>query len=146
MPSAPFAEFWGVSCTSRRFCVAVGFTTLANGDTTPLAEKWNGTKWSIAASPKKRNGTLAEVSCASAGSCSAVGTYMDNNGNNHLYAEDWNGKRWSRVSTPSPSKSEPNQLMGADCSSAQACTAVGLIAPFGTSNSKNLIESGGSGR
>jgi hypothetical protein len=37
-PSAPFAEFWGVSCTSRRFCVAVGFTTLANGAPPPGRE------------------------------------------------------------------------------------------------------------
>ena len=69
-----------VACTSRTACVAVG----AAGDPmtfedTALAERWNGSAWSVEpvpVPPPARSGDgseLIDVSCASARACFAVG-------------------------------------------------------------------------
>jgi hypothetical protein len=136
-----------VSCTSAGSCSAVGTYTDNNGNNHLYAENWNGKNWPAAPTSGPKDAEFNDAVCLSAANCTGAGFYWPGgDGTIQSLIWSWNGKSWSRVSTPSPSKSEPNQLMGADCSSAQACTAVGLIAPSGTNNSKNLIESGSSGR
>jgi hypothetical protein len=46
----------GVSCTSRASCTAVGYSDTAPPITTSLAERWNGTKWVIQATPNPPGG------------------------------------------------------------------------------------------
>jgi len=81
-----------VSCTSATACTAAGFYSNATTPVT-LAERWNGTKWSIQTTPNPvggSNSTLDGVSCASASTCTAVGGY--NNGTTGAtLAERWNG-------------------------------------------------------
>lgn len=36
-----------VSCTSKQTCIAVGYYTTSTGFTHPLAERWNGRRWTI---------------------------------------------------------------------------------------------------
>ena len=68
-----------VSCRSSTNCFAVGSST--SGQTTPtttLVEQWNGTAFSIVASPNPAGSTrnfLKGVSCATTASCHAVGGY-----------------------------------------------------------------------
>ncbi len=92
---APFAERWNgtewkiqtlaapggggtaavsdVSCVSATVCTAVGNYTPSISSNT-LAERWNGTEWSIQSTPNGEFGGLLEsVSCASTVLCAAVG-------------------------------------------------------------------------
>lgn len=71
----------GVACVSARDCFAVGkyFTRARFLDE---ALHWNGTRWSISATPHPggRSGSeLAGVACSSASSCFAVGDYSKGN-------------------------------------------------------------------
>lgn len=59
-----------VACTSGRSCTAAGYSD-TNGGRHTLAEAWNGTKWSVQATPDR--GPLASISCRSGGECFAVG-------------------------------------------------------------------------
>jgi hypothetical protein len=72
-------QFTGVSCPSTTDCVAVGLKEPAagsNGTLTPLAEHWNGTRWSIQATAPLRPLDWAQsftsVSCPSATTCIAA--------------------------------------------------------------------------
>jgi hypothetical protein len=72
------ASLAGVSCTSARSCTAVG-TYYPSSSTTEraVAEQWNGSRWTIQATPDPANyTTLTAVSCIRAW-CVAVGqTYV----------------------------------------------------------------------
>src|SRR4029077_9080966 len=105
----------GISCASPDDCVAVGNY---NSSTVPaiLAERWNGTSWSIQAIPDPGGSsyaTLSEVSCPAADDCEAVGA--DSLG---PFAEVWNGTTWSAQSTPAPAGIRAPQLEAVSCASA----------------------------
>jgi hypothetical protein len=81
-----------VSCASATACTAVG--DYNNGTTgVTLAERWNGSTWSIQPTPNPAGAPVSllnGVSCASATACTAVGGY--NNGTAGVtLAERWNG-------------------------------------------------------
>ena len=62
----------GVSCTSSSACTAVGFDQqLIN--TKPLAEAWDGTRWTIKVVRQPPYGSLQAVTCLAAADCTAVG-------------------------------------------------------------------------
>ncbi len=69
----------------------------------PFAESWNGSKWSVVATPALTNSgaSLNGVSCTGASSCMAVGDFTGT-GNEMTLAEAWNGTAWSVVKTPRP--------------------------------------------
>jgi hypothetical protein len=104
----------GISCTSASACTAVGSS--ANGtNTVPLAEAWNGSAWTIQATPSPSGPTynpLQGVSCTAAAACTAVGAG---------FAERWNGTVWS-VQAIARTK---DNLGGVSCVSATDCTAAG---------------------
>jgi len=92
-----------------------------------LAERWNGTKWSIQTTPNPAGGSeihLIRVSCTSATACTAAGFYS-NATTTVTLAERWNGTRWSIQTTPNPAGGSNSMLNGVSCASATACTAVG---------------------
>jgi hypothetical protein len=110
-----------VSCSSPTNCTAVGSYSNA-GNQAMLVEQWNGTSWSIQATPTVAGGSTSElegVSCTSAAMCIAVGS--EANGTAEL-ALLWNGVTWSIMSTPT---SGTARLFGVSCTSAMACTTVG---------------------
>jgi hypothetical protein len=126
------ADLLGVACTSATNCLAVGRYFMP-GKTLPMAEKWNGTKWSLLTVPAPSgttNASLDAVACASATDCQAVGSSMDS-----TLAESWNGSKWSIVSSPSPNPGKANALTGLACPSAKDCWAVGLTFPGNYSGS-----------
>ena len=111
-----------VSCPASRFCVAVGsYDDHPHGVpiSTPLVERWDGTRWTIQKTPRLGGGPyhgLQSVSCTSRRACTAVGYTAGD-----VLVERWNGRTWSIQTTPHPAGS----LSGVSCTSSTACTAVG---------------------
>jgi len=111
LPAAPhpdtYAALNGVSCTSARFCLAVGAACSPNvqcewAASTPgvtglraLALRWNGRKWTTLRTPAPADTSLISVSCSSWRACTAVGR-----SGSGLVAERWNGARWARQRVP----------------------------------------------
>jgi hypothetical protein len=131
----------GVSCTAPTACTVVGefeaSTNVPCGPPPPpgqpptlcgasvsqtLAEAWDGTSWSIQATPTPGGGGhLNDVSCNSVAACIAVGySYTSTNA---TLAEAWDGNSWSVQSVPSPTAG--GFLSGVSCASASDCAAVG---------------------
>jgi hypothetical protein len=111
----------GVSCTSATNCFAVGHYT-TDVVTRTLVERWNGTKWSIVASPNPANVEQVEltgVTCRSATSCFAVGS-----GRGTL-VERWNGTSWAMMTSPNPAGATGASLTSISCPTATRCVAVG---------------------
>jgi hypothetical protein len=119
------AGLTGVSCTSARACTAVGYDYGPNLGGT-LAERWNGSKWSIqpTLSPGVGGIPFAAVSCGSATSCTVVG--YDDFGTpgftSNTLAEHWDGHSWSNQSLP-PFGNPGGDLSSISCR--RSCTAVG---------------------
>ena len=116
----------GVSCSSATACTAVGFYTDSTGTTRTLAERWDGTSWTIQATPRPSTAfaELSGVSCSAASACTAVGTFSGSTGLVTL-AERWDGTSWTIQATPNPAGSATSRLFGVSCGAAGACTAVG---------------------
>ena len=69
-------QLTAVSCTSANACTAVGWYTNSGGVTVTLAERWNGSAWSIQTTPNPPGATTAlfeGVSCPTTTACTAVG-------------------------------------------------------------------------
>jgi hypothetical protein len=131
-PSGAAASFFaGVSCTSPWFCTAVGARTDSAGNPVgTLAERWNGTNWTIQPTPNPPpGGVLAAVSCTTSAACTAAGNLnaTSNSGTTTL-AEQWNGTNWAIQPTPVLSAGQGSFFSGVACQ-ATACTAVGLNLP-----------------
>jgi hypothetical protein len=139
--AATTADLTGVSCVPSGVCTAVGYYT-TNGGGSPvenaLAERWNGTRWTIQPVPTPSgNGApyLASVSCATGTTCMAVGTadgaISGGSGPPSPIAEQWTAASgWSIVSAPTVGQQD-TELYGVSCSAANACIAVGNTAPGG---------------
>jgi len=127
----------GVSCTSSKACVAVGeynpssfspdgvHTVLVS---MPLAERWNGMRWSLLPFPSLPNGAQAgglnAVSCTSKRVCMAVGSSVVFFPP-FLFAERWDGKSWLVESMPEPMGATFSYVTGLSCTSDTFCVAVG---------------------
>jgi len=118
-PGAAWSNLLGVSCVSPSACEAVGITTSRSGANKTLAERWNGSRWQLQATPSPAGSSqLIGVSCTSPSACTAVGgTSLG-----RTLAERWNGSSWQIQSAPSPAGAF---LSGVACTSSAACTAVG---------------------
>ncbi len=128
-----------VSCTSATICVAVGsyYTKTTGGipERMTLAERWNGTEWSIQSTPnpvgaKYSEVRLQSVSCTSSSACTAVGSYYSKETEGipeglTTLAERWNGTEWAIQSTPTLTGAKQSELQGVSCASTEACVAVG---------------------
>ncbi len=124
-----------VSCSSSDACMAVGRA----GQQVPVAERWNGKKWSISALPTppqlkgiRSSGTA--VACATRQTCLAflTGTLATLDfGNVEMTGSDrWKSGRWTSQSFPSPAGlivTPQSRLAGDSCVAANACTAVGSV-------------------
>ncbi len=127
-PGATNTFLTGVSCSSARACTAVGSEYVPSTGASTVAERWNGRRWTVQAtpSPGSEGVPFAAVSCGSATSCTAVGYYdfstvgftPDD------LAEHWNGSRWAIQSLP-PVGDLGGALSAVSCRSGVACTAAG---------------------
>lgn len=98
LPTYPCTEgFTGLTCTTTRFCMAVGSVTpgYPGNDTVPLnlAEQWNGVKWAQISIPNPDplgdGSSLSSLSCTSSAFCIAAG--FDDE------VLTWNGGAWSTL-------------------------------------------------
>ena len=119
----------GVSCTGRSQCTATGVATTRTGkNLKPLAERWNGTSWTVQSTPTTNTGgwlggTLdGGVSCTSSTACMAAG-YSYSKSFARLLGEGWNGRRWTIQPDSKPATG--GQPFGISCRWAKDCTAVG---------------------
>ena len=134
----------GVSCVSRRFCLAVGSSGL-----TSAGIVWNGTGWRRITLPAVRyDAGWAAVSCVAANACMAVGSFNVNKtgvADLQPLAARWLGGRWS-VARPPPEydryrgKRYANDtwLTAVSCPSRASCLATGL-----TLRTQNFYPQGG---
>jgi hypothetical protein len=121
-PGAQGATLIGVACTGPPACLAVGAANPFTPNAKTLAEHWNGTRWSIVASPNPAGGgTFNAVSCASPPACTGIG--YSNSGT--TLAERWNGAQWRIQPTPNPAVAFQVTLDGVACPARRSCTAVG---------------------
>ena len=113
----------GVACPSATDCWAAGVTshiyTPPGGYTRSLLEHWDGTSWSVAASPPGAV-TLYGVSCAGRSACLAVGDTSAT----IAAAQRWNGSRWLNLAPAKPSASL-YWFNAVSCPGPATCEAVG---------------------
>jgi hypothetical protein len=119
-----------VSCPTVRSCEAVGSYFSHGPVNSALAEGWNGSAWAIQAVPDPAGSAdsyLQGVSCPAARDCVAVGDYYPHGASSTVpLAEAWNGSTWAILTVPAPSGGHQSRLDGVSCTSADACTAVGV--------------------
>jgi hypothetical protein len=123
------AQMSEVSCTSGRFCVAIGYHFSPGGKGyAVLAETWNGARWRIIQS-RNRSGVksafLNAVSCRISGGCIAVGGSAGRSGEGQAIAEQWAHGRWRALPVRSPAGAVATELNGISCGRT-FCVAVGL--------------------
>ncbi len=133
-------ELVSVSCTSPTFCAAVGYsgidgyTAADDNSFRTLVEQWNGSTWSLVASPNVATGGvtygnfLYGVSCVGPTSCVAVGSpYNDVGAETYsTLAMAWNGSTWAVQPTPNPTAAPVYAYLEAvSCVGGQLCKAVG---------------------
>jgi hypothetical protein len=120
--------------------MGVGASEGGTPNETPLAERWNGSSWSVStttggASVGGSIRALYGVSCPVANWCAAVG------GGNApgAWAETWNGTKWTEYTISAPSGSQSFALRGISCTSPNQCISVGNYID-GSGYSKALTE------
>jgi hypothetical protein len=141
------AELYGVSCTSADACTAAGSYDNSSVTQVTLAERWDGTAWSIQSTPNPAGSLgsiLYAISCTSATACTGVGnTFVDPAGNETM-AETWNGTAWTVQPTPNadpfPDNGYGSFLYGVSCQTASVCTAVGIYGNGSFGNHFTLAE------
>lgn len=122
-------ELGSVSCSSRVACTATG-STYSSAGYAPLAERWDGTSWTIQPTPVPAgspNSSFDSVSCSTASQCMAVGFYDTGHSRGAGYffetlAESWNGTSWTIEPTK---KLVYSQLTAVSCLHGTRCFAVG---------------------
>jgi hypothetical protein len=126
-----------VSCTSASDCVAVGaYETPGGAEWVALAERWDGTRWSILPTPNPTRTSLYGVSCTSARACTAVGGTATRSGLiGPAIVERWDGRKWSIQPIPTQASAT---LSAVSCPSVSHCVAVGTS--YGGSGAMPLIE------
>lgn len=118
-------RFGGVSCRTTTECTAFGSYLTREGTRGFIAERWNGTSWTLETITRVAGATSLSpegLSCASApdGFCAAVGSYTTAGGTFAFLAQ-WNGA-WTVETVPS---NERRILQAASCVSSRICVAVG---------------------
>jgi len=135
-PSGAAAGYFdAVSCSSASACTAVGHYVAGTGGSVTLAERWNGTSWSVQSTPNPSGATLSTlnaVSCSSASACTAAGYFLTSGGTYQPLAETWNGTTWTAQSVPTPSGATAGFLLGVSCIAASACIATGYYSTGAT--------------
>jgi hypothetical protein len=116
-----------VSALSSCEAWAAGWNYLTGGESSnTLVLRWNGTRWTKAASPNPLRLSVNELHSVSARTATdawAVGTYLTVSGVQKTLILHWNGTRWIRTTSPSPGGS--SALNGVSALSASSAWAVG---------------------
>jgi hypothetical protein len=145
------SDLTAVSCASAAACTAVGSCAGAvcspTGSQAPLAERWDGTLWSIERTPDLpgTDDRLNSVSCLAPSACTAVGLAVESSpgaGRTEALIERWDGTAWKTEASAAVGplgrglSAADLSLDGVSCAAA-ACTAVGS---FTSDDPVQLIE------
>lgn len=126
-PGSTGSVLWGVSCSAASACTAVGVSY--NGGTgSAMAQRWNGTSWSLQTVPVPAGAVESElqgVACGSATGCIAVGRYTERSGAVVGLAMTWDGTTWTLRTIAPPARVALSQLFDVSCVGPSDCTAVG---------------------
>jgi hypothetical protein len=128
LPAGSETTMAGVSCSSSTACSAVGYYLSSAGVYRSLAEVWNGTSWSVQATPEPtgtKYSMLDGISCSASTACTAVGWY-EAGGVELPLVERWNGTAWAAQTAPQPSGAKASYPHAVKCLSATACTLAGF--------------------
>jgi hypothetical protein len=134
-PSARNGQLVSESCVGASLCVAVGSYVKRSGRGATLAERSNGSGWTIERTRNPVGARVSElngVSCSAPRSCTAVGDWFGAAGRHHPLAERWNGVAWQIQRAPRIAGAVSSTLLAVACSASSACTAVGYsVRPSG---------------
>lgn len=128
LSSAALAQFAGVACTSKTFCIAVGDFAPPTGFTDMFMLRLTGNRWirQKIGQPRIPGDFLDALSCVSRTSCTALGGQSTGDSTSTAFAMGWNGRSWSKEKTPNPpNANDDDYLSGISCTSRTVCTAVG---------------------
>jgi len=105
-PPSIVSELNGVACPSPTTCFAAGDLHSGGepaGYPHPFVDRWNGTKWSVAAAPNLYGG-LADVDCATSTSCLAIGSSQPDPDISFYktLVLRFDGTAWKRIPSPNP--------------------------------------------
>lgn len=113
--ASPTDTLAAVAALSRTNAWAVGFSEKTTTDFRTLIEHWNGSTWSVVASPNTGSGanTLAAIAAVNASDIWAVGAQRASQGARfRTLTEHWNGHTWTIAPSPSPGQGD-DWLFGA---------------------------------
>jgi len=117
------------------WAVGVGQSRTAGTGPETVIEHWDGTSWTIVASPNipSSNATsiLNGIAAVSANDIWAVGDFTDSSGT-HTLTEHWDGTSWSII--PSPNGTGAASALGG-----VAATSSGTVVAVGASGANSLI-------
>lgn len=136
-PGGELALLQSVSCPTSSFCMAVGLYIDGAANQVPLAELWNGRRWSVEPTAPLPGDILSDldgVSCPKATTCTAVGStsYMSQQTGGLaglVLMERWSGRAWARQSAPRRPAGYPT-LAGVSCVTVAACVGVGFTGTY----------------
>jgi hypothetical protein len=142
-----------VSCPSSTDCEAVGDTVDPTGQVSPLAERWNGTRWSLQSTAlAQATSQLVAVSCGAVGRCLAVGSWLDEGYSTSGLSESLAGGSWSldavRGAAGGPyfttyeddGTAPDGMLTGVSCPAGASCVTVGSFYQSANSGMPNAID------
>jgi hypothetical protein len=119
-------ELTGVSCSVQANCAAVGNYGTRGDIFLPLAEDWNGRRWSAMSAGAPAGATfsvLDAVSCAGPYACAAAGYSINGLLQSTALTELWNGRHWEV--RPTFGGAPAGQLAAVSCVLGDECMAVG---------------------
>jgi len=117
-----------VSCSSSSACTAVGASFDSSGAPSTVAERWDGSTWTLQATsnvPGGSGGLLIGVACPGASACIGVGFGFDASGTFVTLGQGWDGTQWSLQPTVNPEGARGAHLNGVACKSPSSCMSVG---------------------
>lgn len=123
-PPQSNASLKTVSAVSSTDVWATGATALGAHASSVFIEHWNGTKWSIVASPSVGQSHLNSIVAISSTDVYAVGDYTAIDCSLSTLVEHWDGTKWSIIPTAAPCETP---LTGVSASSASDVWVIGSV-------------------
>jgi hypothetical protein len=126
-PGATRDQLFGAAASSPSDVWAVGDQEGADGVFHTLAERWNGTSWSVVPTPDPgSNGDLFYgVTTEGPNNAWAVGQQLGGAGPDQVLVEHWDGSSWSVV--PTPAVSAGTAMLNSVAASGPDAWAVGQV-------------------
>jgi hypothetical protein len=134
-PPGPFPSLAAVSCAAVGDCLAVGNYVTKSGKYRLLADRLNGSTWSVLPAPVPPHGGSASeftsVDCPTTTLCEVVGNVAYNDTLQAVFAYGLSGTTWTYQRQVNPGPDPGSADSAVSCSSTIACTSVGSVSIIG---------------